>query len=118
MALGLHPGAPMSDAARKGRILVVDDEPSARSALEKLLTSEGYSVNTAGDGAEAVPDYLLREAQDRVALPADDGGLLFRVRPPGAQPHVFAVHPGPGCVYDPLAQKILRNLLCPDAPAP
>ena len=65
-----------------------------------------------------MPDYLLRETQDKVALQEEDGTLLFRVRPPGAQPHVFAVQPGAGCVYDPLAQKILRNLLCPDAPAP
>lgn len=93
-------------------------EPVDPEEIEDMGGHEFIVRAERGDSAEAVPDYLLREAQDRVALPADDGGLLFRVRPPGAQPHVFAVHPGPGCVYDPLAQKILRNLLCPDAPAP
>lgn len=38
----------------KGRILIVDDEPSARSGLEKLLSQEGYNVETAEDGAKAL----------------------------------------------------------------
>jgi len=38
----------------KTRILVVDDEPAARGGLEKLLGSEGYLVDTAGDGVEAL----------------------------------------------------------------
>ncbi|HTS82256.1 MAG TPA: response regulator, partial [Myxococcaceae bacterium] len=36
------------------RILVVDDEPNARSALRTILTEEGYSVSEAGDGVEAL----------------------------------------------------------------
>jgi len=36
------------------RILVVDDEPSMRSFLEIMLTKEGYAVDTAGDGDDAV----------------------------------------------------------------
>ncbi len=36
------------------KILVVDDEPSARSGLEKLLRQEGYSVLTAPDGPTAL----------------------------------------------------------------
>src|ERR1700734_1642431 len=36
------------------RILVVDDEPSARSGMEKLLLSEGFRVDVAADGASAL----------------------------------------------------------------
>jgi DNA-binding NtrC family response regulator len=37
-----------------GKILVVDDEQSMCDFMEILLTKEGYSVETAGSGAEAV----------------------------------------------------------------
>ncbi|MBL9037490.1 MAG: sigma-54-dependent Fis family transcriptional regulator, partial [Archangium sp.] len=36
------------------RILVVDDEPNARTALKMLLAEEGYEVAEAADGAEAL----------------------------------------------------------------
>lgn len=42
---------------RQKRILVVDDEESARIALAKLLTREGYEVASAGNGYEAL-NYL------------------------------------------------------------
>jgi len=38
----------------KTRILVVDDEASARNGLAKLLQQEGYEVDTAADGVEAL----------------------------------------------------------------
>jgi two-component system, NtrC family, response regulator HydG len=38
----------------KARILVVDDEASARSGLAKLLQQEGYEVETAADGLSAL----------------------------------------------------------------
>jgi PleD family two-component response regulator len=34
----------------QGRILVVDDDAAARSALVEILTMEGYAVDMAGDG--------------------------------------------------------------------
>ena len=40
--------------ASKGRILVVDDERAMQIALRGLLTKEGYSVETAGSGEDAV----------------------------------------------------------------
>ena len=36
------------------RILVVDDEPSVRSFVERVLLDTGYQVQVAGDGAEAL----------------------------------------------------------------
>jgi DNA-binding NtrC family response regulator len=37
------------------RILIVDDEVNARTALAELLRDEGYSVETAADGFKALP---------------------------------------------------------------
>jgi len=45
-------------------ILVVDDDPDIRDALQLTLEAEGYRVRTAADGAEA----LDRLEQDPAAL--------------------------------------------------
>jgi two-component system response regulator RegX3 len=57
---------PVSETARKQRILVVDDEPSFVDALAISLEAEGYEVITAVDGFEALerfravrPDLVL-----------------------------------------------------------
>jgi two-component system response regulator HydG len=42
----------------KVRILVVDDEASARNGLGKLLEQEGYQVDLAADGAEALESVV------------------------------------------------------------
>ena len=45
----------MSNLTRsKKRILVVDDEPSVCQSLRILLTRDGYAVQTAWSGAEAL----------------------------------------------------------------
>src|SRR5690606_6485620 len=45
----------MSDKKKvPARILVVDDETAARSALTELLREEGYEVQSAGDGFKAL----------------------------------------------------------------
>jgi two-component system KDP operon response regulator KdpE len=49
------------------RILIVDDEPPIRRFLRTSLTSQGYVVLEAGDGAEAL-DTLKRNAVDVVVL--------------------------------------------------
>ena len=40
---------------QKERVLIVDDEANARTALAELLRDEGYSVETAADGFKALP---------------------------------------------------------------
>jgi two-component system, NtrC family, response regulator HydG len=68
----------------KARILVVDDEPSARSGLSKLLSQEGYTVDTAADGllalemaAESPPALIVTDLK----MPNLDGmGLLAKLR--------------------------------------
>ena len=44
----------MSDKANKYRVLIVDDEESMRDFLSIMLHREGYHVDTAVDGAQAV----------------------------------------------------------------
>ena len=68
-ALMLAAGAPE-------RILVVDDEPSIRRLLVRLLKSGGYEVTSAPDGAAAL---ALLDGVDPDALP--DLILLDRTMP-------------------------------------
>jgi DNA-binding NtrC family response regulator len=58
--------AAVSQRAEAPRILIVDDEPSLRRALARLLLSRGMAVITADDGAKAM--QVLSEQQVDVAL--------------------------------------------------
>jgi two-component system response regulator MprA len=49
------------------RVLVVDDEPALRDALESSLAFEGYEVLTASDGLEAL-DAVAEQQPDLVLL--------------------------------------------------
>ena len=70
------------------RILIVDDEESIRSSLERLLSYEKYKALTAADGAAAL-DLAANERIDIVLLdikmPGMDGlevlGKLKELRP-------------------------------------
>ncbi|MEZ4300931.1 MAG: sigma-54 dependent transcriptional regulator [Polyangiaceae bacterium] len=72
----------------RGHILVLDDEPSILTTLQKALTLEGYGVDVAG-GVKIAEDKLARRTYDLalfdVALPDGDGvDLLKRIRTAGA----------------------------------
>jgi len=58
------------------RILVVDDEPSVRDALDRALRMDGYRVQLASDGTEAL-DALAHTPPDAIVLdvlmPEPDG---------------------------------------------
>ena len=43
--------------SRSGRVLVVDDEVNARTALAELLRDEGFEVETAADAFKALGKY-------------------------------------------------------------
>jgi DNA-binding NarL/FixJ family response regulator len=66
------------------RLLLVDDEPGLRTAVQAYLQDEGFEVVTANDGEEGwkvaqemVPDVVLTD----VMMPRLDGyGLLKRLR--------------------------------------
>jgi len=67
--------------AQNGRILVVDDEVNARTALAELLRDEGYDVETAADAFKALgklesfaPDAVLTDLK----MPGMDGIELVK----------------------------------------
>src|SRR3712207_1492444 len=61
---------------RAMRVLVVDDEPAVRTALERALLLERYDVDLAPDGRAAL-DHLVEHRVDAVvldvAMPGVDG---------------------------------------------
>ena len=69
--------------APRGRILIADDEETARKSLATILGEDGYEVRAAADGEEALrlvaeesPDILLTDLR----MPGMDGNeLLTRV---------------------------------------
>jgi two-component system, chemotaxis family, chemotaxis protein CheY len=62
-------------------VLVIDDDPEIRTACAALLTAEGFAVDEAQDGAEALARLDLGAAPSLIVLdyqmPAMDG-LRFR----------------------------------------
>ncbi|MGD1994655.1 MAG: response regulator transcription factor [Anaerolineae bacterium] len=66
----------------KGKILVVEDEPTLLDTLEYNLTRQGYEVCTAADGPTAV-DAARREKPDAIVLdvmlPGIDGFEVCRI---------------------------------------
>src|SRR6202048_5199220 len=58
------------------RVLVVDDEPAVRQALDRALRFEGYETDLAEDGVAALSAHAIRPADAivlDVAMPRMDG---------------------------------------------
>lgn len=73
------PGAPSGRC--RGRILVVDDEPNARAALTALLADEGYAVESAADGVNALgklSSFAAELVLTDLKMPRMDGLELLR----------------------------------------
>lgn len=93
---------------KQARILIVDDEPSARAALQELLADEGFDVRCASDGQAAFeqashfdPDVVLTDLH----MPRLDGiQLCERLRE--VDPHLPVILV---TAHDD-AQSILRGL--------
>src|SRR6202034_3681162 len=73
----------------RAHLLVLDDEPSILTTLQKALTLEGYVVDVAG-GIKVAEDKLQKKTFDialfDVSLPDGDGvDLLKRLRTGGSE---------------------------------
>ncbi len=79
-----EPLTPNDEVSQPHRLLLVDDEPGMRNAVQAYLEDEGFDVTTAVDGEEAwlkaqqmFPDLVISD----VMMPRCDGyGLLKRLR--------------------------------------
>jgi CheY-like chemotaxis protein len=75
--------APKAPAARKPRVMIVDDEPVALMLFEELLNDGGYEVITAQTGFECL-DHFTRDSECvdvailDLSLPFMDGDETFR----------------------------------------
>src|SRR3954471_10689257 len=72
----------MAAAGEKRRVLVVEDDPHVREAVERALRFEGYDVTTAVDGNDALlrieqltPDAIVLD----VLMPGTDGLAVCRI---------------------------------------
>ena len=74
-------------------ILIVDDEPTMRNLLEKILAREGYQMHSLGDGYAAL-EYLKSNHVDIVVsdmkMPKMDGFELLK--------NIKEHHPGVGVI--------------------
>jgi len=89
--------------ATKGRVLVVDDEANARSALAAILGEEGYEVAEAFDGQDALeripafaPDVVLAD----VRMPRMDGLSLVSAAKDAGSDATFVMMTAHGTVKD------------------
>jgi DNA-binding NtrC family response regulator len=77
----------------RGRVLIVDDEANARTALSELLRDEGFATETAADGFKALgkveefhPEVILTDLK----MPGLDGiGLMEKAK--GAAPDAVVI---------------------------
>jgi len=89
------------EVLQTSRLLLVDDEPGLRTAVQAYLQDEGFEVTTAIDGEEGwekaqktVPDVIISD----VMMPRCDGyGLLKKIREDerlGGTPVIFLTAKG------------------------
>lgn len=87
------------EAARRTRVLVVDDEPSLRAVLSEILTLEGYDVQAAYDGEDALslaavwhPAIVVID----LVMPRRDGThtvAALKARDPGVKVLLYSAKP-------------------------
>ena len=95
------PNPSKQEVSQTPRILLVDDEPGLRTAVQAYLEDEGFQVTTAIDGEEGwekaqkmIPDVIISD----VMMPRCDGyGLLKKIREDerlGGTPVIFLTAKG------------------------
>jgi CheY-like chemotaxis protein len=75
------PAAPSAPANGHGRVLLVDDEERLRTLVQQFLELNGFTVDTAGSGEEALRKIEQSEPQAvvlDVRMPGMDGVLALK----------------------------------------
>jgi two-component system chemotaxis response regulator CheY len=87
-------GPSQRNQAAPRRVLVVDDDPDILDALSEILEAEGYDVQRARNGREALqrleqglPDLVLLD----LMMPVMDGWEFARSLAPGARPPIIVL---------------------------
>jgi two-component system, cell cycle sensor histidine kinase and response regulator CckA len=74
--------APPKEIWGTGRLLIVEDEPMVRAVAERALVRQGYTVETACDGEEALELFAQGKSYDLVVsdvvMPNMDGPTMAR----------------------------------------
>ena len=103
-----------NDPARTWRILLVDDEPTQRLIMARLLKRAGYEVETAANGREALAKLERGDFQLMITdweMPEMDGiALCSAVR--ASQSKATSTHPADGARRD----RACRRRACRPAP--
>lgn len=106
-----------------GKILVVDDEPVVVKSCERILTPEGYTVDSASNGSEAMAK-LGRDGYDLVItdlmMPDTNGIELIRwIRNSKPETGVVVItgYPSQESIKEALSLRILDYLPKPFSPA-
>ena len=106
-------------ATAKGRILLVDDEPTLQRAYGRILRAAGFQVETAGDGRQAL-DFVRSQSFDCVvsdiSMPQLDGLQMLkavRERDPDLPVILMTGRPAVSSAVQALEYGALRYLVKP-----
>ncbi len=121
MGISLVDSGPARSArsGRGGRVLVVDDEPSVRLALEKLLRNDGHQVASAASAEDAIETFQTQQFDaviSDIVLPGFNGiELLRRIREHNVDVPVVLITGGPRLetAMDAMRYGALRYLVKP-----
>ena len=81
MAPAAEPASPTPVRPRPARILIVDDEPDILALLDEVLSREGYTIERAASGREALEQVAGQRFDlviSDVRMPDGDGRELYR----------------------------------------
>ena len=104
--------APAATPARRGRVLLVDDEADIRRSISKFLTRSGWEVDLADSGEEGL--RLVRQAEYSVVLcdlrmPGMSGHEFYRRLQSESSPAIERLVFMTGDVLSPEASRFLKE---------
>jgi DNA-binding response OmpR family regulator len=101
---------------RSTRVLVVDDEPAIRALVAKIVERQGFPVEIARDGADAISKLEVEDYGVLVIdlmMPNVDGyGLIEHLKGrPGRQPAVIVISAGDSAALRRLDGSMVHSIV-------